>query len=642
MPTDPLAPLTAALPTFLSIGKVVLGFGAVIFIHELGHFLAARWNGVHVEKFAIGFDFWGAKLAEWKRGETRYVIGLFPLGGYVKMLGQNDTPGGDTGPSQPDSFTAKTVWQRLQIISAGVFFNFLFAIFLCWMAFVVGFHRSPPVVGQVGYQALAAGLQPGDKVLRIDDQAVHSWDDIRITYAGLEPGVRASFLVERNGKEVAVAVPIHRDPAAPFNTPDFAQPAVARVSSVGAGSAADQGGIKPGDWLLSVDGQSVSAWSGFSDLIRRRGDKDTTLRVRRGEPGEETELDLVVRPRSKRPDLLPEYLTGIEPRLPPIIGYVAPGSPAAAAGLRVGERIVSVGEHAVDSWYGAWKEVLWRTPEGQPVSLSLLGADQTVRIVAVSPGEAPDWAPVTSSLPTLGIAGEPSADLVIGALVPGGPADLAGLQVGDRIDAFTVSIEEAGEVTVEKPGWDDFMYALSQLKTPTVAVSVVRGKDRLEKNLALSRDADAYGIGFLGVGAMAHEQLVTASVFEAVGPALIQPFRIVRDFAHSMQALALGRVSSKMMSGPIGILQATYVYAQKRTGDLLNFLALISMNLAIVNFLPIPVTDGGHAVFLLYEKIRGRRMDEAWEARFQWAGLLFLLSVFVLATRNDLGRIFGL
>jgi len=88
--------LTAGLPelaSLLAIVKVVFGFGAVIFIHEFGHFLMARRNGVFVEKFAIGFDFFGAKLATWHRGGTEYVVGAFPLGGYVKMKGQHDIPG---------------------------------------------------------------------------------------------------------------------------------------------------------------------------------------------------------------------------------------------------------------------------------------------------------------------------------------------------------------------------------------------------------------------------------------------------------------------------------------------------------------------------------------------------------------------
>ena len=105
--------------------------------------------------------------------------------------------------------------------------------------------------------------------------------------------------------------------------------------------------------------------------------------------------------------------------------------------------------------------------------------------------------------------------------------------------------------------------------------------------------------------------------------------------------MAMRRASARMLAGPVGILQATYTYAEKSLGDLANFLALLSVNLAIVNFLPIPITDGGHFVFLMYEKFKGRRMDEELEARFQWAGLVFILLIFLFATFNDVGRIFG-
>ena len=161
--------LLAGLPDLssaLSIVKVVLGFGAVIFIHEFGHFLLARRNGVFVEKFAIGFDFFGAKLATWHRGGTEYVVGAFPVGGYVKMKGQHDMPGDEEEANlDQDSFQKKTVWQRTQIISAGVVANFLSAFVFCYLALVFGYHAFPPEVGQVSFEELEAGLEPGDQIV---------------------------------------------------------------------------------------------------------------------------------------------------------------------------------------------------------------------------------------------------------------------------------------------------------------------------------------------------------------------------------------------------------------------------------------------------------------------------------------------
>ena len=126
---------------------------------------------------------------------------------------------------------------------------------------------------------------------------------------------------------------------------------------------------------------------------------------------------------------------------------------------------------------------------------------------------------------------------------------------------------------------------------------------------------------------------------EAVWPSLVKPFTLFDEFLKGFRAMFMGRVSPKTISGPVGILSMTYSAASQGMGDLLLLLALISVNLAIVNFLPIPITDGGHFMFLLYEKIRGRRMSEEVQGMLLWAGLAFLVAVFVLVTWNDLARI---
>ena len=148
-------------------------------------------------------------------------------------------------------------------------------------------------------------------------------------------------------------------------------------------------------------------------------------------------------------------------------------------------------------------------------------------------------------------------------------------------------------------------------------------------------------MGFLGVSPVMTEVLYKMGPVEALVPAVVAPFRLLSDLLDGLRAMFQRRASARLISGPVGILQATYSYAEKSTGDLLNFLALLSVNLAVVNFLPIPITDGGHFVFLMYEKAKGRKMDQELEARFQWAGLVFILLIFLFATFNDVGRIFG-
>ncbi len=621
--------------------KVVLGFGLVIFLHELGHFLMARWNGVRVEKFAIGFD-WPFPLVSWRgKTGTEYVIGPLPVGGYVKMLGQNELPSEVEDPDRisPDSFQAKTVWQRTQIISAGVIANFLSAFALCYLAYVVGFHASPPAVGAVGYDALQSGLRPGDVVTEIEGKKVASWEDIFVNYATLEPGAPVELVVERDGNSRVVTAPVHRDPAEPFNRPDFGRPLVPRVRTVVVDSAADKAGLQPGDWLVAIDGNKVTSWSGFSDMIRRRGDKDITVTVRREVDGVETTVELSAHPESRTPDEVPKFTLGFEPEEPPVLGFVEPEGPGAAAGLQEGDLVRKVNGAPVANWYQLWKAVSWYAVEGAPVELTLQrGAD--VVDARVTPQEASNWALGTHAVSTLGIAGPIPDELVVGEVLPGSPAAKAGIAPGDVVRSFTAHVRGDEDWTVTDPNWDTVLYALNSLEERTLTLELDRGGERRTVELAATKANEDIRIGFIGVGPMVREDLVKLSATEAILPALAKPWQILDQFVAGLQAMFMRRMSTKLISGPVGILRATHTYAKKSTGDLLVFLALLSVNLAVVNFLPIPITDGGHFMFLMYEKFKGRRMDDELHARFQWAGLVFILLIFLFATFNDVGMIF--
>src|SRR3954452_18359690 len=176
--------------------KVSIGLGAVIFVHELGHFLVAKACGVKVEKFMIGFDIGGYKLS-WRHGETVYGIGILPLGGYVKMLGQDDDPAhikeqmeksqvdvdsanakaikgpdGETYYVDRRSYLAKSVPQRMAIISAGVIMNIIFAFIFAVVAYGMGVPYVPSVISETipGSPAWQAQLKPGDEIVKIADE----------------------------------------------------------------------------------------------------------------------------------------------------------------------------------------------------------------------------------------------------------------------------------------------------------------------------------------------------------------------------------------------------------------------------------------------------------------------------------------
>ena len=221
----------SSLPSLLGvIFLVALGLGAVIFVHELGHFLVAKACGVKCEKFMIGFDIGGYKLSR-KWGETEYGIGILPLGGYVKMLGQDDDPAhiaeqlkkSEVAETSPDavevrgpngetyhvdrrSYLAKSVPQRMAIISAGVVMNVIFAFMFAVIAYGLGVKYMPSIVSETmpGSPAWRAGLEPGDEIVKIGDRANPTFMQLKggVTLGDMENGIPIVVRRAANGEEV--------------------------------------------------------------------------------------------------------------------------------------------------------------------------------------------------------------------------------------------------------------------------------------------------------------------------------------------------------------------------------------------------------------------------------------------------------
>ena len=263
--------------------------GVLIFVHELGHFLAARRHGVRVLTFSLGF---GPKILKVKRGDTEYCISAVPLGGYVKMAGENPE---DPRSGQPDEFLSKTKWQRFQILFAGPAMNILLAIVVT--AFVLGiqgvrvpvYFDQPALIGSVvsGSPAEKAGLMRGDRIISVAGDTIATWKDLDIAIGIRRPNRDITVTVLRNAQPVAMTVRPVADGKYQISDigvlPD-ANPVITRVI---AGDRAEQAGLKAGDVILSVNGERMATRVQLIDVISHSGGKTIQLTVRRGE-GEET------------------------------------------------------------------------------------------------------------------------------------------------------------------------------------------------------------------------------------------------------------------------------------------------------------------------------------------------------------------
>ncbi len=188
-----------------SVISFIIVLGVLIFVHELGHFLLAKAFGVRVLKFSLGF---GNKLIGWQRGETEYLISAFPLGGYVKMFGEQQ--GETVAPAEQHcSFSHKTVWQRFGIVFGGPLFNLVFAVFLFFCIFVVAGIPEPvdsTKIGEVttGSVAEQVGIKKGDIVVTINGKPVTSWQQVSDTVKDSQ-GQEVTLLVDREGQAIPFA-----------------------------------------------------------------------------------------------------------------------------------------------------------------------------------------------------------------------------------------------------------------------------------------------------------------------------------------------------------------------------------------------------------------------------------------------------
>jgi regulator of sigma E protease len=256
--------------------------GVLVFVHELGHFAAARRLGVRVLTFSLGF---GPKLLRIQRGDTEYCVSAIPLGGYVKMAGENPD---DPRTGRPDEFLSRTKWERFQILIMGPVMNIVLAIVVMAVVLAQGaevpiYEDQPPLVGAVtpGSTAELAGIRAGDRILSVAGEGVETWEDLFLA-VGTRADRDVSLSLLRDGQTRSVTVhPVAEDRfgMASIGVLPDSNPI---VSSVLAGEPAEKAGLKDGDIVLAVNGERMATRTQLVAAISRNGGREIELTIKRG------------------------------------------------------------------------------------------------------------------------------------------------------------------------------------------------------------------------------------------------------------------------------------------------------------------------------------------------------------------------
>jgi regulator of sigma E protease len=271
-------------------GSVALVLGVMVLVHEWGHFVVAKFFGVRVDIFSIGF---GTRLWGWKRGDTDYRISVLPLGGYVKMAGDNPL---EERKGEPDEFLSKARWQRVLIALAGPAMNFILAIVLFAGIYMAGskqpafLDRQMILAGVLpDSTAQEAGLAAGDRVVKINGTSDPTWDQARAELISTLPGHSISLEVDRNGKEVSLSVTAGQSLEDIFGYP----PGRLYIASVSPGMPAERAGLKGGDEVTKVNGTKLASGLEFPSLVAQSKGSPLDLEILRGD----RTLHLTVRPQ---------------------------------------------------------------------------------------------------------------------------------------------------------------------------------------------------------------------------------------------------------------------------------------------------------------------------------------------------------
>ena len=545
--------ISSVIPYIKAAFLAIIPLGFLIFIHELGHFYAAKRCGITVNTFSLGF---GPKLIGFQRGETEYKISLLPFGGYVQMEGEN--PSEQTGA--PGEFASASIGSRAFVVAAGPVVNLLFGVLVYWLVFATGLNTDAArLIGGL------TGLPLGEK------------ETVQIGW----------------------------------------------VADDGAGA---DGGIMPGDKLVSINGDSIRHWSTFQTRVFTSANKTLELVVER---------DGVQQTLSVKPDAIPSVRGDLgEIRVSSgdttIVSHVEKGSLAAQAGLQVGDIIESInGErlHSVPYFgSGVWHPSANWIEEKYKALYNNINENREALVLGIRRGD---------EVSTLQL---PVDWQVLAGVQKGSIAEDAGIQNGDVL--LTLNGASINEMTLYSQ--------LTAAADQSVEIGLMRTGNLKQvtfssETQSSETDPEEVMFGLMWRTSLSGMQLSPKTaplpeynLFTGFGKGVEATWLTFTAVGRTLQQLIGGEVSPKHLAGPIGIASATNtMFSRLGLSSVIFFIGFISINLCIVNLLPIPIADGGQLLFFAVEKIRGKPMPRKAQEIVQQVTIVLLIAFFLYVTWFD-------
>ncbi len=547
-----LEPITIILPKLKTVLLAIVPLGFLIFIHELGHFLAAKRAGIKVNIFSIGF---GPKLFGVEYDGTEYRLSVLPFGGYVMMEGENPTE--QTGAK--GEFGSAPLGSRAFVVAAGPAVNLIFGVFAFWLVFNFGLNNSS-----------------------------------------------ATFIERLIGQRIGT------------------EKEAVQLGTIAPDGPGAFGGLKSGDIIKTINGAPIENWTAFHTRIFTSPGQELEVTVERTG----TEQTFTVVPEGVRGARGDSGVLQVSSRSKVMVTEVAEGSLAAQVGIQAGDRVETINGqkiynvpqfnsqiwHPEANWLSRHYQALYHSVQRHPEELHLGIRRGDIAMVVKVPVQ---WE--------------------LTAIVPPEAAG-AGVHTGDTLVSLNGKVVENAMLSAQLWGAGE-----------RVELGLIRdGKRDTVELLPHARASDEvvettgvpYGFGWNAtLSGMTFgpppRDLPTYNLFTAFGKGLEASWLTVETIGRTLRQLISQEVSPKFLTGPIGIANITSRMFDIGFSSALFFIGFISVNLCVVNLLPIPIADGGQLMFFAFEKIRGRPLSLKKQALVQRVSVVLMIALFLYITWFD-------